>query len=406
VSVDVRFRVDGAQEVPADPADFFERHLPAALDAAAATMKPALAWLNLRPLTVLIDGTDDAWTLSANGAVRVERGAASTGAAVSLTSEQVTDLATDQASFMGFFTWGTLDQRAGRLEHLLDWWLVLRGALDGREIYTPGSISFVDSNGDPLDLHRSFDPGDDPEAMRAFLEEAGFLHLRGVFDEDEMKVLDHDMDRYADAYAPDDGHSWWAKTADGSNRLVRQYQFDEHSEAAAALLEDERFLRVGEITGDGHQSGRTCQALTKPIGIVSGISDVPWHKDCGLGRHSYDCCGMTGGISVTGAVATTGQLRVIAGSHRGLVWPAFSRKGTGLPEIDLPTETGDVTVHLSCTTHMSQPPVDCERRVIYSGFALPPANPSAVASGRKRLYRIREGIPEGVSQKPSVAPSA
>ena len=171
------------------------------------------------------------------------------------------------------------------------------------------------------------------------------------------------------------------KTADGADRLVRQYQFDEHSEAAAALLEDERFLRLGEITGDGHQSGRTCQALTKPIGVVSGISDVPWHKDCGLGRHSYDCCGMTVGISVTGAGATTGQLRVIAGSHRGLVWPAFSRKGTGLPEIDLPTETGDVTVHLSCTTHMSQPPVDRERRVIYSG--------SAFATRRPRRSRIR-----------------
>jgi hypothetical protein len=136
---------------------------------------------------------------------------------------------------------------------------------------------------------------------------------------------------------------------------------------------------------------------------VSGISDVPWHKDCGLGRHSYDCCGMTVGISVTGADATSGQLRVIAGSHRGLVWPAFSRKGMDLPEIDLPTKTGDVTVHLSCTTHMSQPPVDRERRVIYSGFSLPPADPAAVASGRKRLFRIRESIPEGVSQKPSVA---
>jgi hypothetical protein len=87
------------------------------------------------------------------------------------------------------------------------------------------------------------------------------------------------------------------------------------------------------------------------------------------------------------------------------VWPAFSRKGTGLPEIDLPTRTGDVTVHLSCTTHMSQPPVDRERRVIYSGFALPPRDPAAVASGRKRLFRIREGIPEGVSQKPAVAAS-
>ena len=84
------------------------------------------------------------------------------------------------------------------------------------------------------------------------------------------------------------------------------------------------------------------------------------------------------------------------------MWPAFSRKGIDLPEIDLPTQTGDVTVHLSCTTHMSQPPVDRERRVIYSGFSLPPRDPAAVASGRKRLFRIRESIPEGVSQKPSI----
>ena len=42
----------------------------------------------------------------------------------------------------------------------------------------------------------------------------------------------------------------------------------------------------------------------KPIGIVEGISDVPWHKDCSLGRHSYRCCSLTVGISVTGADAS------------------------------------------------------------------------------------------------------
>jgi hypothetical protein len=403
MTVDVRFRVDGAESVPRDPASFFEHDLPSALDAAAPTMADALEWLHLVPLTVLVEDSGEAWTLSANGSVTVERGAASEGATVCMTAEQIADLAADQASFMGFFTWGTLDQRAGRLEHLLDWWLVLRGALDGREIYTPGSIAFTATDGRVLDLHQSFRPDDDPALQRAFLEEAGFLHIEGVFRDDEMLELERDIDRHASAYAPDDGKSWWAKTGDGSERLVRQYGFDQHSDHAKALLEDDRFLRIGQITGDGHESAKTCQALTKPLGVVSGISDVPWHKDCGLGRHSYDCCGMTVGISVTGADATSGQLRVIAGSHRGLVWPAFSRKGMDLPEIDLPTKTGDVTVHLSCTTHMSQPPVDRERRVIYSGFSLPPADPAAVASGRKRLFRIRESIPEGVSQKPSVA---
>ena len=253
-------------------------------------MSDALEWLRLVPLTVLVD--DDAWTLRSNGRVRIERGPRpddERGATVFLTPDQVVDLATDQASFMGFFTWGTLDQRAGRLEHLLDWWLVLRGALDGRAIHMPGAVTFTDPDGDPLDLRRSFATDDDPEAMRAFLEEAGFLHIRGVFGENEMALLAREMDVHAGEYAPDDGKSWWATTADGTERLVRQYTFDQHSEAAAALIEDERFLRLAEITGDGHQSHKTCQALTKPIGIVSGISDVPWHKDCGLGRHSYDC---------------------------------------------------------------------------------------------------------------------
>ena len=311
MGVDVRFRIDGEDLPPSDPASFFEHDLPTALDASADTMEPALRWLDLAPLTIVVDDTD-AWNLSVDGGVVVQRGRAAAGAVVHLTATQVSDLASDQATFMGFFTWGTLDQRAGRLEQLLDWWLVLRGALDGRAVYLPGTITFSDPDGEPLDLQRSFAADDDPEMMRSFLEEAGFLHIRGVFDEGEMKVLDDEIDRCASEYAPDDGRSWWATTADGSERLVRQYMLEQHSSAAVELLDDDRFLRLAQITGNGHQSAKTCQALTKPIGIVSGISDVPWHKDCGLGRHSYDCCGMTVGISVTGADAIVRS----AASHR------------------------------------------------------------------------------------------
>ena len=46
--------------------------------------------------------------------------------------------------------------------------------------------------------------------------------------------------------------------------------------------------------------------LFKPLGVTQGISDVPWHKDCSLGGHSYRCCSLTVGISVTGADATSG----------------------------------------------------------------------------------------------------
>ncbi len=71
------------------------------------------------------------------------------------------------------------------------------------------------------------------------------------------------------------------------------------------------------------------EALVKPIGVVAGISDVPWHKDCSLGRHSYECCGLTLGISVAGADARSGQLRVVAGSHR--LTPQLVRRAASRP---------------------------------------------------------------------------
>jgi hypothetical protein len=401
MSVDLRFRRDGVEQGPDAPASFFERDLPSAFDITAASLHTALAWLDLQPLTIEVG--DEVWNLVADDHVTVASGPAATGATICLTPEQLYDLATDQATFMGFFTQGTLDQRAGRLETLLDWWLVLRSALDGRPIHTPRPLSFVASDGGPLDLSRSFLLDEDPAELKHFLEEAGFLHLRAVFTEDEMNAVSRDMDHHAADYAPGDGRSWWATTADGTERLVRMQAFESRSDATRAIIDDDRFLAIGALPGDGHCFADYAQALVKPIGVVDGISDVPWHKDCSLGRHSYDCCGLTVGISVTGAGPSSGQLRVVAGSHRVLVWPTFAGRDTGLPEIDLPTRTGDVTVHLSCTKHMSQPPVERERRVLYTAFRLPPADARLVGEARKKLYRIMESIPAGVSQRPAVS---
>jgi hypothetical protein len=169
-------------------------------------------------------------------------------------------------------------------------------------------------------------------------------------------------------------------------------------------MQDDRLQGLADLTGDGHRltkpGGNTnlVEALVKPIGVVEGISDVPWHKDCSLGSHSYRCCSMTVGISVTGADANSGQLRVVAGSHRALIQPAFVRRGLDLPLVDLPTRTGDVTIHLSCTLHMSEPPATRERRVMYLDFSLPDGEGGD--PGEATLRRIREGAPTTVSQPP------
>ncbi len=350
------------------------------------------------PLVLEVDGR--AWSLVAQGGmVRVAAGACDDpGAVLRLTGDGLGDLVNDQVTVVGLQTNGTLDQPVGRFDTLLDWWLLLRGALDARAPHVAGDIDLVDAGGAPLDLGRAF-PADAPlDEMGDFLQRAGFLHLEGVFTEDEMAAVSLDMDRAAPTYTPTDGRSWWARNADGEQLLVRMQYFDDVSPAVERLVRDDRLQRLAALTGDGHVYGsmedNRIEALFKPFNVVEGISDLPWHKDCALGRHSYDCCGMTVGISVTGADARSGQLRAVAGSHRALMWPSDHREHrSDLPAVDLPTRTGDITVHLSCTLHKSQPPVERERRVLYTGFRLPMRGTDAEREARERLRAIREDAP-------------
>ena len=218
-----------------------------------------------------------------------------------------------------------------------------------------------------------------------------------------------DMDAAMPSYSPDDGRSWWARTKEGDERAVRLQYFQEHSPTTRALLADDRFLGLASLTDDGHLPGEAhlgwnvIEALVKPLNVVEGISDLPWHKDCSLGRHSYRCCSLTVGISVTGADERSGQLRVVAGSHRAVIQPAFVRRNLDLPQVDLATRTGDITIHLSCTMHMSQAPIDAERRVMYTGFRLPEdqAGSRADTANEAKLRRIRERAYKTVSQAPA-----
>jgi hypothetical protein len=403
VSVDLRTRTEGDIR-SIEAGTFFADEWPALLENHEQLALPGARELGPRPLTLEVDG--EAWTLVlGDDGVRARPGGSDGAARVVLDGEQFADLINDVLTPMGLFTGGMLTMPSGRLEDFLDWWVILRSLVDGRPVHTRGAVTFSDARGGPLDLHRRFGVEDDPVEMAWFLAEAGYLHLRGVFDEREMAAVSDDIDAALPQYRPDDGRSWWARTDAGEYRAVRLQYFQEHSPTTARLLTDDRLTMLADLTEDGmhrpegNVGWNVIEALVKPIGVIEGISDVPWHKDCSLGRHSYRCCSLTVGISVTGADASSGQLRVVAGSHRALIQPAFVRRGLDLPQIDLPTETGDLTVHLSCTMHMSVPPTSRERRVMYTGFTLPTTRTSSEQEAK--LRRIREGSYKTVSQTPA-----
>lgn len=398
MSVDVRTRVDGPV-TPVDAADWFSA-LPALAALAADRVEPGAAELAPRPLSMVVGNACCSLAFE-DGAVVVAPGVTSERRWL-LTGEELTDLVHDVQTPMGFLTSGRLALEGGvRLEDTLDWWVILRAILDDKVVHTSGSVSF------DHELGATFGADATDDELAAYLTDVGYLHVAGVFTAEEMAAVSADMDAAAPTYSDGDGNSWWARTADGTNRLVRMQRFQEHSPTVTSLLQDDRLRRFARLTGDGHgardvrRGSNVIEALVKPIGVIEGISDVPWHKDCSLGRHSYRCCSLTVGISVTGADETCGQLRVVPGSHRAHIQPAFVRRGLDLPIVDLPTATGDITVHLSCTLHMAQPPVASERRVLYTGFDLP-AQGEPDREALAKLAAIREGAHRTVSQLPAV----
>ena len=142
---------------------------------------------------------------------------------------------------------------------------------------------------------------------------------------------------------------WWCTDADGKQVAVRSLNFQEKSAAVRATLADERLTRLADLTGDGHRVPTKCEGLVKPLDIVAGLSDLPWHKDCGQGLHSYMCNSLTVGISVTGADRVSGALGVVAGSHRANTTASVRDKQLDLPAKLLETTTGDLTIHCSDT---------------------------------------------------------
>jgi len=222
-----------------------------------------------------------------------------------------------------------------------------------------------------------------------------------------MAALAADIDEWIARARPDDGDSWWARDEHGVDQAVRVLNFYDKSEALRDLVADDRYRWIGDLTGDGHRHKGGGEGLVKPLGIVRGLSDLPWHKDCGQGKHAYMCNSLTCGISVTGADRVSGALGVIPGSHRANTMATGRDPGLDLPSRLLETETGDVTIHCSDTLHRAYPPVERPRKVVYSGFALPPRPGDVVApdprysrEARAELSSVQDRI-DASEQQPS-----
>lgn len=397
MTIDVRTRrSDDLRELTRDEA--LDVLLPDALRVHGDLAARGLAYLELPPLGFDVDGR--AVTLTAGaGTLALQSGVDGAGVVATLGAGALSDLLQDSVSTMGLAMTSRVKITAGSINDWIGWEPVLRALLDGRRVHETGDVTFVDLDGDALDLDRTFTIDDDREEMRNFVEQAGFLHLRDVFGEDEMAALGADIDEQLALATPGSPEYWWATDEHGTDMPVRVLNFYDKSPALQRLADDERYLWIGDLTGDGHVYRHSGEGLVKPLGIVRGLSDLPWHKDCGQGGHSFQCSGLTCGISVTGADRVSGALGVIPGSHRANTMATGRDPRLDLRPRMLETRTGDVTIHCSDTLHRAHPPVERPRKVVYSGFSLPPrpgevrkADPAQMRAQRAGLTDVQSRI--------------
>jgi hypothetical protein len=397
MTIDQRTRLQkDVRELACD--EVFDDLIVAALATHGDLAGRGVSYKGLPSLGLQVDGAGLTLALS-GGVLTASPGAASAGVVAELSADALSDLVQDAQSTMGLAMTSRVQLTAGNINDWIGWEPVLRALFDGRKVHETGDVTFSGLDGTPLALDRSFTLDDDREEIAHFLREAGFLHIRGVFDDGEMAAVSADIDEWIGRATPDDGESWWAEDEDGLSQAVRVLSFYEKSAAVRDVVETDRYQWLAGLTGDGHRHGGGAEGLVKPLGIVKGLSDLPWHKDCGQGRHSYMCNSMTTGISVTGADRVSGALGVIPGSHRANTMATGRDPGLDLAPRMLETQTGDVTVHCSDTLHRAHPPVERPRKVVYSGFRLPPlagdeekANPRYSREARAELTDVQDRI--------------
>ncbi len=315
-------------------------------------------------LTFVVDG-DSITYRSHDGRIRTEIGGEQADTVVRLSAAAWGDLVGQMRTIIGLLLGGDLDIVVGSFEQVVDWEPILRYLHAGIPPYDPTRADF--GGRDPS---VSFPADADDAELAAQLRTMGYLHVTGVFSPDEMAAANREIDRLASMAQRGDNESWWVTNEDGSSALCRLVYASLRSPVLAALERDPRIARLGTLLDPtlaiAPDRMEGAAVLLKVPGTTTGLSNIPWHQDCGTGGHAMFCPSVAVGIQLTGSSAETGNLKVVPGSHGQSLKLGWDARGEEVPVVSIDTEPGDVTIHIQDVMHASPPPTGAGlRRTMY-----------------------------------------
>lgn len=312
---------------------------------------------------------DDVVTVSPGDEVAVRDGEdARAQVSVEFPSQEVfSDFHDEMRTAAGLHVTGGVRYLSGGFTDLDAWEPALRALYQGRPIFDPADI-------DRTEASRTFRWGEDDDALSSFLQRFGWAHVRGVFSADEIAEISAEVRRAEDASRPDIGGSWWTRDADGEEVPCQLHFLGLSSAVIGALDHDPRIshlveLSQMELVSHPDRALGTFAVLKRPS-AAEGLTNLPWHIDCGLGGHPFTCPGLHIGVQVTASNPELGGFSILPGSHESSV-----RRGDidakSWPIVTVDTEPGDVTLHVPHALHAAPAPQSRHdgRRTLYLGFS-------------------------------------
>jgi ectoine hydroxylase-related dioxygenase (phytanoyl-CoA dioxygenase family) len=315
-----------------------------------------------------------------DGGVDVVEGDAVARTVIEITPEDWSNVVHDLDSAPGLLYAGRVRCVRGNAMRFVGWEPGLRAMFQGRPIFREGREDLRDLRGAALDANRSFTLDDDDAEMRHFLRTAGYLLVKGVFSAAEVEVFRRHGETLRALAREGDKLSWWAKDAAGTSTLCRVTHAGRVHELRT-LYTDPRLQRLKELShhrlvarfGENPDDG--ISLLIKNPGITEGLSDLPWHRDCGMGGHASMCPVLIASLYLWPSRPESGELRMLPGSHEGSCGFADARDAEAPRGISLAADPGDVSLHYGDIMHAAPPPTGAGpyRQCLLLGWTRPDA---------------------------------
>ena len=349
--------------IPTLDFDHFHRHeLPQRLSNGFNTLAIAAA-KNLTPICFQLAGSDQqfSYQVEENGIAILAGRHADT--LINITQEDWQGLVNDLESAPGLLYGGRLEGSDGDLMQFIEWEPALRAMFHGRPAYDP-SQALTNQHGEVIDPASRFSLDDSPEELRDFLNTAGFLVIRDVFSEQEIATFREQARQLHHAAEEGDKLSWWGKNKQKQSVLCRVIHAGQ-LETFSQLYQDPRIATIQQLLPDNlsprdPQETDGVTVIYKNPDMVEGLSDLPWHRDCGMGGHAVMCPMIICSIYLYPATEQTGPLKFLPGSHHCTVGFADASDPDAPSGITAELNAGDISLHFSDVMHAAPAPIGKE----------------------------------------------